>query len=300
MTNGPQGFTDQLNIDTPEQVELRFPIAGIGSRFLAVLTDSVIQIVAEIVLLLLFVLVVSAAQRSALGQMSDTTAKWFVAGVLLFHFLLYWGYFALFEAFWNGQTPGKRLMKIRVIKDSGRQITFFEALARNLLRIVDLLFGYLVGVICMLCNKQQKRLGDFVAGTIVVHERSEDQPSMTHTSRTFTAAMYAQPTVLETPRRNESVALAADAVGPVADAGSACDRRVSDTGARPGDVDARWDGAEDRGADCGKDADSAAAGSESGAVSRSRGVRDESGGQAVTVWAGPPQMPLIFFCLSEP
>ena len=103
------------------------------------------------------------------------------------------------------------MLKIRVIKDSGRQITFFESLARNLLRIVDLMFGYLVGVICMLCNKQQKRLGDFVAGTIVVHERSEDQPAMTHNSRTFTAAMYQQPAV-ETPRRNESTPLAADAV----------------------------------------------------------------------------------------
>jgi len=209
--NTNTGFTDQLNIETPEQVDLRFPIAGIGSRFLALLTDTIIQLVAEIVLLLLFVLVVSAAQRTALGQMTDTAAKWFVAGVFLFHFLLYWGYFSLFEAFWNGQTPGKRLLKIRVIKDSGRQITFFESLARNLLRIVDLMFGYLVGVICMLCNKQQKRLGDFVAGTIVVHERSEDQPAMTHNSRTFTAAMYQQPAV-ETPRRNESTPLAADAV----------------------------------------------------------------------------------------
>jgi uncharacterized RDD family membrane protein YckC len=213
MMSTETGFTDQLNIETPEQVDLRFPIAGIGSRFLAVLTDTIIQIVAELVLLLLFVLVVSAAQRSALGQLSDTSAKWFVAGVFLFHFLLYWGYFSLFEAFWNGQTPGKRLLKVRVIKDSGRQITFFEALARNLLRIVDLQFGYLVGVICMLCNKQQKRLGDFVAGTIVVHERTEEQPAMTHNSRTFTASIYQQPIVAETLRRNESIHLAADAVG---------------------------------------------------------------------------------------
>ena len=187
------GFTDQLNIETPEQVDLRFPIAGIGSRFLALLTDSFVQFVAEMVLVVFFVLVVSASQRSAMGQMSDTAAKWFVAGAFLFHFLLYWGYFSLFEAFWNGQTPGKRLLKIRVIKDSGRQITFFEALARNLLRMVDLLFFYLVGVVCMLCNKQQKRLGDFVAGTIVVHERIEEQPATTHMSRTFTAAMYTQP-----------------------------------------------------------------------------------------------------------
>ena len=113
----------------------------------------------------------------------------------LFNFLLYWGYFALFEAFWNGQTPGKRLVKIRVIKDSGRHITLFEALARNLVRVVDMIPPnfYLVGLLSMLCNKQQKRLGDFVAGTIVIHERTSQQPMLGHTSRSITASLYPQP-----------------------------------------------------------------------------------------------------------
>ena len=93
-------------------------------------------------------------------KMGTTAGNWFLAGVTFFFFLLFWGYFSLFEAFWNGQTPGKRLLKIRVIKDSGRSITLFEALARNLLRIVDYFPGlYLTGVITMLCNRSQKRLG---------------------------------------------------------------------------------------------------------------------------------------------
>ncbi len=186
---------DQLNIETPEQVELRFPIAGIGSRFLAILADTVIQIVAEVLLILLIVLFVSGAQREHLGNISDTAGKWLIAGVVLFQFLLFWGYFALFEAFWNGQTPGKRLIKIRVIKDSGRQITLFEALARNLLRIVDMIPPnlYFVGLVTMLCNRQQKRLGDFVAGTIVVHERAREQPATGNYSRSFTASLYRQP-----------------------------------------------------------------------------------------------------------
>ena len=70
---------------------------------------------------------------------SDTAGEVVCRWMVLFFFLLYWGYYSLFEAFWNGQTPGKRLLKIRVIKDSGRQITLFEALARNLLRVVDML-----------------------------------------------------------------------------------------------------------------------------------------------------------------
>ena len=186
---------DQLNIETPEQVDLHLPIAGIGSRFLAILTDTILQIVAELLLLLFFILFISTSQRQFLGEVTGTTAKWLIAAILLFHFLLFWGYFALFEAFWNGQTPGKRLVKIRVIKDSGRQITLFEALARNLLRVVDMFPPnfYLVGLISMLCNKQQKRLGDFVAGTVVIHERTSEQPLLGHSSRGITAPAFAQP-----------------------------------------------------------------------------------------------------------
>lgn len=214
------GFTDQLNIETPEQVALRFPVAGIGSRFLALITDSLFQFTAIMALLLLFVLVASAATWSggsataAAGKLSDTGAKWFTAAIILFFFLLYWGYFSLFEAFWNGQTPGKRLLKIRVIKESGRQVTFFEALARNLLRVVDSQPFYLIGVVCILCNKRQQRLGDFVAGTIVVHERTEEQSLIGHNSRTFTVGLYPQPQFEEVTQQRPSgnVLLASDAV----------------------------------------------------------------------------------------
>ena len=225
-SNGSKSYADQLNIETPEQVELRFPIAGIGSRFLAILTDSIIQVATLFFLFLGLALIASAAPKipGAAAALSDTGAKWLVAGVVLFHFLLYWGYYSLFEAFWNGQTPGKRLFKIRVIKDSGRQITLFEALARNLLRVIDMMPSfYLVGVITMLCNKEQKRLGDLVAGTIVVHERSDEQPLMTHTSRTFTASLYPQPQ--EATREPADTVVPADGVARL-DAG---DLNVIDT-----------------------------------------------------------------------
>jgi uncharacterized RDD family membrane protein YckC len=225
-SNESKGYADQLNIETPEQVELRFPIAGIGSRFLAILTDSFIQGAALFFLFLGFALIVSAAPKipGAAAAVSDAGAKWFVAGVVLFYFLLYWGYYSLFEALWNGQTPGKRLLKIRVIKDSGRQITLFEALARNLLRVIDMLPSfYLVGVITMLCNREQKRLGDLVAGTIVVHERSAEQPLMSHNSRTFTASLYPLP--LEAAREPVDAVVPADGVARL-DAG---DLNVIDT-----------------------------------------------------------------------
>jgi uncharacterized RDD family membrane protein YckC len=186
-----RNFSDELNIDTPEQVELVYGVAGIGSRFVAILLDSLILFGIYIVAILALVLIFSgAAQFSGelgrkLGGEMDTATKWVLALFILMNFLLLWGYFALFEALWHGQTPGKRLMKLRVIKDSGRQITFFESLARNLLRFVDYLPGmYLTGVITMLCNRRNKRLGDFAAGTIVVHERAEEQPLLVQTATT--------------------------------------------------------------------------------------------------------------------
>src|SRR4029077_8367228 len=98
---------------------------------------------------------------------------WFVAILVLAYFVLYFGYFAIFEILWNGQTPGKRKEGLRVIKDSGRPITPAEAVGRNLMRIVDQLPAlYAVGICSVLLSRQNKRLGDFVAGTIVVHEKS--------------------------------------------------------------------------------------------------------------------------------
>jgi len=172
-----RNYSDQLNIDTPEQVELHFHVAGIGSRFVALLLDHLIQFAFYLLLILIFALVFSGSKSTAASDELDTAGKWFIAAFIFVNFCIIWGYFALFEAFWKGQTPGKRVMRLRVIKDSGRQITFFEALARNLLRAIDYLPSlYLTGVITMLCNKRNKRLGDFAAGTMVIHEAPDAQP----------------------------------------------------------------------------------------------------------------------------
>jgi uncharacterized RDD family membrane protein YckC len=183
---------DQLTIDTPEQVAIRFPIAGIGSRFLAILADTIVQIIAWAVLFLIFFLVLASAPRAAGFIVNRIGDKWIVAAVIIVAFLLHWGYYTLFEAFWNGQTPGKRLCKLRVIRDSGRQITFFESLTRNLIRIVDAFPSfYAVGIVVMLCNRRNKRLGDFAAGTLVVHEHAPE-PALWggSASRTITAGAF--------------------------------------------------------------------------------------------------------------
>jgi uncharacterized RDD family membrane protein YckC len=184
---------DQLTIDTPEQVAIRFPVAGLGSRFLAVFMDGLIQGAGYLVLFLILVLIASSAPKTASGQLSQNGEKWLIAGLILFYFVMHWGYFTLFEAFKNGQTPGKMIFKLRVIKDSGRQITLFEAMTRNLIRIIDMLpSAYLIGVIAMMCNRHNQRLGDLAAGTLVVHERSSEEPMWGGTGpRTITAASLA-------------------------------------------------------------------------------------------------------------
>ena len=163
---------DKLTIDTPEQVHLEFMLAGIGSRFMATLLDGIIQIILGIAISLLTVWVASAP----LGRLAE---RWIVALSILAAFVLYWGYYAIFESVWKGQTPGKRWAGIRVIKDSGRPITPFEAAARNLVRIVDFMPSfYAFGLVTMLLNDKHRRLGDFVAGTLVVHESSDRESAL--------------------------------------------------------------------------------------------------------------------------
>lgn len=214
MQTGPREISpDQLTIDTPEQVSIRFPVAGLGSRFLAVLTDTVVQVLGYLLLFFILYLIGSSAPKSPAGELSRAGEKWLIAGIILLNFLLYWGYFTLFETFWNGQTPGKKLLKIRVIQQSGRQITLFEAMTRNLLRIVDLFPGpYLVGVITMLCNRQHQRLGDLAAGTLVVHERSSEEPLWSGSgTRTITAAAFEPPAPEPLVQRPDDPTLPADA-----------------------------------------------------------------------------------------
>lgn len=131
--------------------------------------DTAIQFGTGFVLLLL--LAISIPALHIFG--SQTASQWIVAGLIIFFFVIYYGYFAFFEAVWNGQTPGKRFTHLRVMKDDGRPINAYDSIGRNLMRIVDQLpFFYGAGVISIFFSQQNKRLGDFVAGTVVVHERS--------------------------------------------------------------------------------------------------------------------------------
>ncbi len=164
---------EQLKIDTPEQIALELPLAGIGSRFLAIAIDTLIQAGLYLITGLVFLLLVPAG-FSIFSFLPKTLGP---AIAIFVGFAIYWGYFAIFEIIWKGQTPGKRVAGIRVIKESGRSISAFEAIGRNFMRAVDMQPGLLygVGLVCMMLNKQSRRVGDFVAGTVVVHERPTDE-----------------------------------------------------------------------------------------------------------------------------
>jgi uncharacterized RDD family membrane protein YckC len=157
---------DKLTIETPEQTLLEFPLAGIGSRFLAIALDTLLQVGAYIVLWLI------AALLSIEGFLPTVGKQWGVAIVIFLAFLVQFGYYTTFESVWNGQTPGKRWTHLRVIQDSGRPISPYDAILRNLLRIVDSLPTlYAVGIVTILLSRENKRVGDYAAGTVVIHEK---------------------------------------------------------------------------------------------------------------------------------
>jgi len=172
------------------------PLAGIGSRFIALLIDYLIWGACFLVLGVLAAIILPS-----LSLFSKISAQWAGAIVLFIIFFFHWGYFTLFEAFWNGRTPGKRVARIRVIQRSGRAIGFFESMARNLVRYVDQIpFIYVVGVITMFATRQHQRLGDLAAGTLVVRDREEESPLWGDSgARTFMPQVYSAKALAQEP-----------------------------------------------------------------------------------------------------
>lgn len=161
----------KLSIETPEQINLEYELAGPGSRFMALFVDLMIQAIAILIVVLVMIFAGVTITPFRTGK------TWMMALAVLSAFALQWGYFAGFEILWKGQTPGKRQAGIRVINETGREASVYEAVARNLLRAIDALPGpYALGAIVMFLSPESKRIGDYVAGTVVVHDcpREED------------------------------------------------------------------------------------------------------------------------------
>jgi uncharacterized RDD family membrane protein YckC len=157
------------SVITTEKVPFTYRVAGPGSRFLAWLVDGG----------MIFLLLVAGFGAGSVLEMAQ--AGMGLALIALWMFGLSWGYFLLFEWLWHGQTPGKRLIGIRVINLRGTRIGFFQAALRNLLRSMDgfppqlpVLYG--VGLVAAACNRENRRLGDLAASTLVVHVDRKAKP----------------------------------------------------------------------------------------------------------------------------
>jgi uncharacterized RDD family membrane protein YckC len=158
----PPDASDDLVVSTPERVAFQYEVAGIGSRFLAQFID---------VLLITAVQIVITIGAGALGGIFNSIQLFGLVELIL-TFVLIAGYFLISEAAWNGQTLGKRYVRLRAVGDHGEPLTIGQAVIRNLVRLVDFLPAfYAIGIVTMFSNSRAKRLGDFAAGTLVVRDR---------------------------------------------------------------------------------------------------------------------------------
>ncbi|MBI5878027.1 MAG: RDD family protein [Chloroflexi bacterium] len=158
-------------IETPENIAFGYDVAGIGSRFLATLIDSLIQGT------LYVIAIVAVSLADYLGythSIPRDLQPWLAAGLIAAIFFIQFGYFLLFEIVMHGQTPGKRLFNLQVVKENGYPLSVIDSILRNLVRIIDFFpVGYGVGLVAMFLNERARRLGDYAAGTIVVKLRDD-------------------------------------------------------------------------------------------------------------------------------
>lgn len=154
---------DRITIATPEGLEVDLVLAGLGSRFIARLIDSLIQFGTILALLIL-----SAWLHNG----------WIDAGLIVIDFAIFFVYDIVFEVFGSGRTIGKRAAGLRVVRSGGQPVGFWASAVRNILRLVDFLPSlYLVGTISIIVSAHNQRLGDLAAGTIVVRERATQPQS---------------------------------------------------------------------------------------------------------------------------
>ena len=151
----------RLEVETSDHVILRYDLAAAGNRGFAAIVDFVIATLVFIGALFAFGLASNVLSEGVI-------ALWFGAFILL-TFLVAWSYFVLLEWLWQGQTVGKRMFGLRVIRDDGAPAGFIAVLIRNLLRVVDFLpVFYGLGLVIVIASARSQRLGDIAAGTYVV------------------------------------------------------------------------------------------------------------------------------------
>lgn len=165
MADLREALETDVAIETPEHVVFRYRVAGPARRTLAHLVDL---LVCYGVLVVLGIVLVLAAGSGSFGEDMSELAKVGAGVMLVLLFFVQWVYFVVVETMW-GRSPGKAALGLRVLTTTGRPVTFVHAVLRNLLRAADALpSAYVLGVVCMAATRRFQRIGDLVAGTMVV------------------------------------------------------------------------------------------------------------------------------------
>ncbi|HTC30556.1 MAG TPA: RDD family protein [Candidatus Acidoferrum sp.] len=168
-----------LEVRTPESIAFSYDLAGVGSRFLALAIDFTIQIVAVILIVWALVALSGHVRPGSivLARTDRVIYNLAIAFIVAVVFLIFFGYFIAFETLWNGQTPGKRLLGIRVVRDGGYPVDFMASLIRNLIRVGEMALGfYAISAVVAVLSPLNKRIGDIAAGTIVIRESRMESP----------------------------------------------------------------------------------------------------------------------------
>ncbi|MFW6238014.1 MAG: RDD family protein [Bacillota bacterium] len=157
---------NSIKITTPENIEVEYTLAGLGSRTAAVIVDSLIQVG----IILCFSLVLYL-----MSELAFLFYEWVLAIAIIVIALVIYGYYIVMELNMNGRTPGKRIFNLRVVRTNGRPVTFKHSAIRNLFRVIIDMTG--LGPIFMFFRGDHKRVGDLAASTMVIVEEDRNQPS---------------------------------------------------------------------------------------------------------------------------
>ena len=163
---------NRTELELPEEIDLSVELANVGSRTLAILVDIGLGGLVLFIVYALMLLLAHDVTDDWLTRLSSNALKTLLVFAV---FGFQWCYFNIFEWFWNGQTPGKRLLHLRVIKADGSPVSGIDVLLRNLSRPIDTLGPMgLIGLLMIFINRKAQRLGDLMARTIVIHETQID------------------------------------------------------------------------------------------------------------------------------
>lgn len=161
-----------LDVETPEQIAFSYSLAGVGSRAVAAFIDLIVCVCMFLLCVIGIVALANRVGDSHFKAGDDISESWAIAIIIILQFLIMWGYYVIAEGVFDGQSIGKRVLRLRVVRDGGYAISFGASAIRNLFRAID---GqpfptYMIAIITGLSNKSTKRLGDIVAGTVVIRE----------------------------------------------------------------------------------------------------------------------------------